>query len=223
MTRLLSIAKRKEGDDALGPRIRDRRHALGLTLNEVALASGLSVGFISQVERGITGPSLSSLLAISRALEVDISYFLSPPAPDGPATHHDQRVAYGVGNAQRRYERLSATFSGSSLSGLIIHEPPGRNDIRMAHEGEEMLYVLDGDLTVDLGGNHVILQPQDSIHFAGSTPHTWWNHTDRVTTMLWVGTFDVFGGRPAEGQAETSMTKIRSRRTRAAGSTRPKK
>ncbi|HHZ09955.1 MAG TPA: cupin domain-containing protein [Rhizobiales bacterium] len=221
MSRSLSIAERKEGAEALGPRIRDRRRALGLTLNEVAIGSGLSVGFISQIERGITGPSLSSLLAISRVLAVDISYFLSQPAADGPSTRHDQRVSYGVGNAQRSYERLSAAFAGSTLSGLIIHEPPGVNDIRMSHEGEEMLYVLDGALTVDLGGNLIVLEAQDSIHFAGSTPHTWWNHTDKATTMLWVGTFDVFGGRPAEGQSERAMAKIRGRRPRAARKSRP--
>lgn len=194
------------GGEMLGPRLRERRQALGLTLKEVAVGAGLSVGFISQIERGITGPSLSSLLAVSRVLDVDISFFLEQPQVDGPSTRHDQRLTYAVGNAARTYERLSATFPGNVLSSLVIHEPPGTNDIRMSHEGEEILYVLDGALTVDVGGQQTVLQAHDSIHFPGMVPHTWWNHGDSPATLLWVGTFDVFGGRPAAGQTATGMT-----------------
>ena len=56
--------------DPLGTRLRDRRQSLGLTLKEVADQAGLSVGFISQIERGITIPSLTSLINVCRVLEV---------------------------------------------------------------------------------------------------------------------------------------------------------
>ncbi|MGE0500546.1 MAG: helix-turn-helix domain-containing protein [Rhizobiaceae bacterium] len=205
-----------EPGDQLGQRLSERRRALGLTLQEVALGAGLSVGFISQVERGITGLRLSSLAAIARVLDADISHFLSQPLPEGPMTRHDKRLTYAVGNAEPMYERLSATFAGSTLSSLVIHEPPGFPAIRMSHEGEEILYVLDGALTVDLGGEIIVLEAGDSLHHSGSVPHNWWNHTDRTTTMLWVGTFDVFGGRPASGQTEKGKATIRNRRVGSA-------
>jgi len=65
----------EDPENTLGPRLRLRRKELKLSMKEVAYASGLSIGFISQVERGLTSPSLTSLTAIAHYLKSDVSNF----------------------------------------------------------------------------------------------------------------------------------------------------
>ena len=69
---------------AVGERLRERRRELKMTLQDVADTAGFSVGFISQIERGITVPSLVSLVAVCRALGVDISTFFQQPEGNHP-------------------------------------------------------------------------------------------------------------------------------------------
>lgn len=177
----------------LGARLRQRRRQLGLTLKQVANDAGLSVGFISQIERGIASPSLSSLVAVSHALEVEVGEFLSQPASDEPQTRHDQRSVYAISENSLAYERVSTSFPGNVLRSVIIHEPPGHRGEPIAHEGEEMMFVLHGAITVELEGERIVLEVSDSIHFQSTRTHSTWNHTDRPATVLWVGTMDVFG------------------------------
>src|SRR3569832_3033749 len=77
----MATAKRAASKDHLpiASAVRPRRRRLGLTLQELADKSGLSAPFLSQVERSQTTPSITSLLAIAQALQVDIHYFINPP------------------------------------------------------------------------------------------------------------------------------------------------
>lgn len=189
------------GDETspLGERLRRRRRELGMTLKEVALGAGLSVGFISQIERGITSPSLSSLVSVARVLGTEVGAFLSQPKPEGPLTRHDKRPLYAVSANSLSYERVSASFEGSVLHSVIIHEPPGHRSEPIAHEGEELFYVIDGSVTVELAGERNVLERGDTLHFQSTKIHSSWNHTDRPATILWVGTMDVFGERTSSG------------------------
>lgn len=177
----------------LGRRLRDRRQSLQLTLKDVADGAGLSVGFISQIERGITAPSLSSLVSVSRVLGVEVSEFLAQPRGDIPLTRHDQRPVYAISPNSLSYERLSSSFPGNVLRSVIIHEPPGHRSEPIAHEGEEMFYVLEGTVTVEVDGEPTVLEAGDSLHFSSTKTHSTWNHASRPATLLWVGTMDVFG------------------------------
>ncbi|NMG39621.1 cupin domain-containing protein [Chelativorans sp. ZYF759] len=183
----------EDGLSPLGERLRGRRQYLKLTLKEVALGSGLSVGFISQIERGITSPSLSSLVSVARVLRMDVGQLLAQPKPEGPVTRHDERPVYAVSPNSLTYERLSSSFEGSTLRSVIIHEPPGHRSEPIAHEGEEMFYVLEGAVTVEVAGERSVLEAGDSLHFQSTKIHSSWNHTDSPATILWVGTMDVFG------------------------------
>ena len=194
----VSDAGRSEVHHPLGERLRQRRRALGLTLKEVADGAGLSVGFISQIERGITAPSLSSLVSVARVLGTEVGEFLSQPTGDLPITRHDQRPVYAVSPHSLSYERVSSTFPGNVLRSVIIHEPPGHRSEPISHEGEEMFYVLEGTVTVEVGGERTVLEVGDSLHFPSTKTHSSWNHSDSPATILWVGTMDVFGDDPDE-------------------------
>lgn len=178
---------------ALGVKLRARRRVLGMTLKQVADQAGLTVGFISQIERNITAPSLSSLVSVSQVLGMNVSDFLSQPKGDGSITRHDERPVYSVGNSTMTYERLSANFSGNVLRSVIINEPPGHKAEAISHDGEEMIFMLSGEITVELNGVQTVLETGDSIHFPSTQVHSTWNHTEATATILWAGTMDVFG------------------------------
>lgn len=190
---------RDEEASPLGVRLRERRRQLGLTLKEVAVGAGLSVGFISQIERGITAPSLSSLVSVARVLNMDVGAVLSQPRAEGGITRHDERPVYAVSPGSLTYERISASFPGNVLRSVLIHEPPGHRSEPIAHEGEEMFYVLDGAVTIEVAGERNVLEAGDSLHFPSTRIHSSWNHTDRPSTILWIGTMDVFGDKPPDG------------------------
>ncbi len=181
----------------LGPALRTRRKALGLTMQSVADSAGLSVGFISQVERGLTAPSLASLASLAEALHADISDFLQQPFAFSQATHTNSRHTYSVTGADVSYERLTAVFPNSHLHSVIVHEPPGRRAEPVRHHGEEMFYVIDGEITVEIDDNVDVLRKGDSIHFDSQRIHTAWNHTTQSASILWCGTVDVFGDAPS--------------------------
>ena len=178
---------------SLGERLRDRRKDLGLTLKDVADQAGLSTGFISQVERDLTVPSLSSLVSISKALKTQVTEFLSQPQGNSPFTRHDQRSVYAVHANGLQYERLSARFPGNILNSVIVHEPPGHRSEPIQHEGEELFFILKGEITVEVDGVVTVLEAGDTIHFNSMRRHSSWNHTTEPTTILHVCTMDVFG------------------------------
>lgn len=208
MDEAMSHRKTSEADagadvSSLGARLRKRRTDLKLTFKDVAEAAGFSVGFISQIERDITTPSLTSLIAVARVLKSDVRDFLHQPRGDTALTRHDQRVVYGMGHENSlRYERLSASFPGNVLRSVIIHEPPGHRDEPIAHEGEEIFFILQGAITVEIDGQVTVLHAGDSIHFPSTLRHSTWNHTSAPTAILHTCTMDVFGDALASAEEQ---------------------
>ena len=168
-----------------------------MTLQTVADAAGLTAGFISQVERGITAPSLASLVSVTEVLQTPLSAFLQQPKQMNAATHKSSRAAYSVAGADVSYERLSTTFADSQLHSVIVHEPPGFRGEPISHRGEEMFYIIDGEITVEIEGDVEILRKGDSMHFDSSRIHSTWNHGSGTASVLWCGTMDIFGDAPA--------------------------
>lgn len=190
-----AAASTTDSDAPLAERLRSRRRELGLTLKEVAEQTSLSVGFISQIERGLAMPSISSLVGVARVLEVNVSHFLTQPKATAPTTRQSDRLHYAVGSSSVTYERISSSFPGNILSSVLIHEPPGHRSEPIAHEGEELFFVIDGALTVEVEGEHFVLTRGDSLHFASSRIHSAWNHTPLPATVLHTCTMDVFGDK----------------------------
>ncbi len=205
--------------DPLGERLRLRRKALKLTLQEVADQAGFSVGFISQIERGITVPSLVSLISVCRVLKVEIGSFFKQPKNDAPVTRREGRPVYGLGGITGNavtYERLSAAFPGNVLRSTLIHEPPGFRSEPMSHEGEEIFFMVEGALTIEIDGEVMILETGDTAHFPSTRTHTTWNHTDKPATIFHTCTMDVFGDGEPSGDPDTSLAVTRAVNRRSA-------
>ncbi len=184
--------------ETLGSRLRRRRRELGLTLQQVGDGAKLSVGFISQVERDLTSPSLSSLAAISRVLQAHISEFFAIPGGTSLTTRARTRGHYSLDERNTDYERVTANFPGHVLNGVIVHDPPGYRSEPIRHEGEEFFFVLSGSITVELDGKATILNTGDSIHFRSNREHSTWNHTADPASVLVMVTMDIFGETDTE-------------------------
>ena len=177
----------------LGGKLRARRRALGLTLEAVAKKARVTTGFVSQVERNITSPSLLSLTALAEALDAHITeFFDTPPKPD-QTSRAEMRKIYASPGGGFEFERLSTSFPGSTLNGLLLHHPPGFEIEEMVHDGEEFYYVISGALTIVVDGVRTVLGTGDSIHFDSMRPHSVLNETGKTVTVLIVNTMELFG------------------------------
>jgi mannose-6-phosphate isomerase-like protein (cupin superfamily) len=132
-----------------------------------------------------------SLIAIARALGVDIHYFIDPP----PCTQVVRRAAKPEileTNMDVRYIRLTGGQAEHQMEALLMTVPPGHVAPTTAREGEGFYYVLDGKLTVTLGDETFTLGRGDSAHFDQRHPSHMANRTKRVLRVLWVGTPKIF-------------------------------
>jgi transcriptional regulator with XRE-family HTH domain len=181
-----------EGHPKVGALIRARRRQQHMTLEALGKAAEVSVGYLSQVERDHATPSLGTLAQIARALGVGIDYFVSAPTAQNALTRAGERNRFSLDGSSIVYERLGADFPGNQLSSFVMTVPPGYRSETVAHEGEEILYVLEGAITQRLDGEEMLMSAGDSLHFRGNRPHSWSNHTDKPARLLWTGTLALF-------------------------------
>ncbi|MCT7378392.1 helix-turn-helix domain-containing protein [Chelativorans salis] len=206
----------------LGVLIRARRRKLGLTLQELGKAAGLSVGYLSQVERDNATPTLGTLAQIARALGVPLDYFIATPRAEDALTRAETRQRFSVDGSSIVYERLGTEFPGNVLSSFILTVPPGYASETVSHEGEEIIYILEGSITQVLDGKEMVMRAGDSLHFRGNVPHAWANPNDEPARMLWTGTLALFNaanrtalGRPdviVGGETKQKTSRNRERR-----------
>ena len=180
-----------KSEPQIGPLIRRRRKQLGLTLQALCDRAKVSVGFLSQVERDNATPSLGTLAQIADGLEVGLDYFIAAPRPADALTRAATRPQFAISGSSIGYESLASDFPGSELSSYILHVPPGFASEVVSHEGEEIIFVLDGEIEQTLDGQVIRMTAGDSLHYSGLRPHSWKNPTDHPARILWTGTLAV--------------------------------
>jgi len=173
----------------LGPEIRGLRKARNQTLAAVAQASGLSVGYLSLLERDRATPSINALHAVSRALGVTVSWFFEAGAV--PETERAlvvrrarrRRLDYAPGISD---ELLSPSLSGA-LELLSSRFAPGAasGDTPYAHDGEEAGVVLRGQLELWVDGKVFLLEAGDSFGFSSTLPHRYRNPGTEEAEVIW--------------------------------------
>lgn len=173
---------------ALGSDIRGLRKAQGLTLAELAERTGRSVGFLSQVERGLKKPSVGTLQSLGDALGTGIGWFLqAAEAGDDPEEravvvrrHQRRRLAY-TGLSSTDYLGMQDWLLSPDLNanhGMVLttYEPgASTGDDLNGHEGEESGFVLSGTILLELGEKSFTLETGDSFHFDSAIPHRYSN------------------------------------------------
>lgn len=178
----------------LGERLRARRKQVGMTMQQVAEATGLTVGFISQIERDISLPSLASLYQVARALDASVEMFVTrvPERAHSVVSHTGERPTFAVGDTDRTYEFLERGFPEAKLNACLTHVPPGYASETMSHEGEDFVYLVRGTMAYTVDGEEFILKAGDTLHFSAARPHSARNVGADFATELWIGTMRLF-------------------------------
>ena len=176
--------------DSLGANIRRTRKRRGLTMQQVAQASSLSISFLSQVERDLVSPSVNSLQKISRALGIQIGGFFEGQGKGGRVVraHERPRLIYPDRSEE---EYLLTPVKSKKLQVLYYRLKPGATsgDTPYSHDSdEECGVVLSGQLKVTVNGETYLLNAGDAITFESHLPHTWRNASRKICEVLWVVT-----------------------------------
>jgi transcriptional regulator with XRE-family HTH domain len=177
-----------EGDLArIGEVIRDRRKGR-FTVKQLAAASGVSIGVLSEVERGIGNPSYKTLHKLAQALGVQIGELVDDAA--GPRSRSGvvraaDRVRLQFGSEGLVYELLTPDLHGR-LEMLQTRIPAGFDNLTnpFQHEGEECVLVLEGRLCVTMAGETHELATGDAITYDASQPHSWENRSNEEALIV---------------------------------------
>lgn len=171
----------------LSDRIQRARQQRGLSLEELAASSDVSASFLSQLERGVGNPSFVTLTKIARALAVPIGYLFGekPDASNGIIRRNNRKRLIPP-NVDLVYELVTPDLN-RLFEVVLIEIAPGtaEPDSPFVHEGEECILVLEGTLEFHYDEDIHLLDPGDSITFAGLLPH-WANNPGKNVTKLLV-------------------------------------
>jgi quercetin dioxygenase-like cupin family protein len=176
----------------IGQSLRARRRQLGLSIVEVAQSSQLSNGYISLLERNLASPSITALMRIGEVLGLPLHHFLQLPETGGHHFPRSARTPFQLARGGMRFDRISGQFTGSVMNALVVTIPPQHKSSPVMHPGEELVYVLGGNLRFTLGGRAVLMEQGDSVHLPSTTPHGWENPFTEEATVMWVGTAPLF-------------------------------
>ncbi|HET7205778.1 MAG TPA: cupin domain-containing protein [Terriglobales bacterium] len=176
--------------NALGLRLRQLRIKRGKSLAEVAEAVGISVGFLSALERSHMSASVGTLRKLARYYKTNILEFFDPAESNSPLVTPDKRKVLQAGRGVRM--ELLAWGSTVMEPHLFRIGPDAGSGESYTHDGEEFLYVLKGELQIGLDGRKYHLQEGDSFYFESATPHYWKNPGRKETWVLWINTPPTF-------------------------------
>jgi len=176
-------------DGLIGIKIRQRRLELGLSLKEISADSGLSIGLLSQIERGISSPTVRALRLISETLRVSPSWFFEPVPTTSPETgivvrrERRRTITYAEGITKE----LLTDENASGIELLLVRMEPGATsgDEPYVHPGDEAGHVIAGRLRLFVGIEVFVLREGDSFRFKSTIPHRFENAGERQTQVLW--------------------------------------
>jgi transcriptional regulator with XRE-family HTH domain len=194
--RLSKLAAKAEPamDVAVGQRIRDLRRTRAMSLEAVAARTDLSIGFLSQIERGLSSPSLRVLATLADVLGVGIAGLFGAKendaaAPDAIVTRERQRAELNLWRTGISKQLLSPAGSEGRLNLFLVHMEPGGStgDELYTHDGEEAGLVIEGEMKLTVDAESWTLKHGDSFRFASRRPHRFSNpSSDSKAVVLWV-------------------------------------
>ena len=175
----------------IGAKIRQLRVQKGLTLEELASRSELTKGFLSQLERDLTSPSIDSLNDILEALGTDLADFFKEDKDEQTVFRAedffvDERDAYTIGwivpNSQK-----------NGMEPILLTLPSGGESFEVApHSGEEFGYVVSGTVVLECDGKRSVLHRGETFYLHGRSFHRLKNEEKTEARILWVSTPPLF-------------------------------
>ncbi|MCC7049745.1 MAG: cupin domain-containing protein [Alphaproteobacteria bacterium] len=185
----------KVADLWMGIQLRSLRKAKQMSLVQVAEAAGLSIGMVSQIERGLASPSIKSLRKLGDALGVPVGWFFHPQGGGRPSEREtivrredrrQLRLATAATHELVAMELLTPDLSGDIELLLLTLEPGFDSGPAHQHRGQEAGLVLTGALELRVGDDQFVVNQGDSFRFSSSDPHRYANASERTTQVVWI-------------------------------------
>lgn len=180
-------------DNSVGSKLKNLRTINKYTLKELSEKTGLSVGLLSQVERGISSIAIDSLANVVNVYGMELAEFFEKREEeidsDSVIRSFDLRadqispyiIQFVLSNRVKEFDMLPRMFQLQPLSSFT------KSDVELYnHLGEEFVFVLEGIVTVIVDKNQYVLYPGDSIQIHSEVDHNWVNHTNKVAKILTV-------------------------------------
>ncbi len=174
----------------LGSHLRRLRLERGESLAMVAEAVGISIGFLSNIERSRSGASVGIMRKLAQYYKTNILDFFDPIETAGPLVRpRDRKILDGGAGV---HMELLAAGQISMEPHLFRIEPEAESGEYYSHEGEEFLFMIRGHLTIILEDQEYHLRAGDSFYFRSQTKHRWFNPGETTALILWINTPPTF-------------------------------
>lgn len=178
----------------LGNKIRSIRKSQDLKLNDIAEKSGLSVSYISQLERDLVEPSLSSLKKIASALNTPVYLLIDDLESDNLLVRKEDRPTMLFSSSDTKFEIVSTRSSGDNFEPKMLMVeffiPPETEDSEnyVSHEADELILLLEGEVEIIYGESVYTLHEGDSMYIQQNVPHKIVNKSDKEAVGYYVVT-----------------------------------
>lgn len=192
ISRSTEVEPESEEPSAVGERIRNLRELQGLSLSDVAERTGLSEEMLESIESDAVAPPLGTLTKLARALEMKMGYLLTGGEPKPfVITRKDERKPVSRHAAQQQekygysYLSLAPGMRDRNMEPFLVTLAPTAEEMPgSVHDGEEFLYVLEGEMEIIIGEYREVLYTGDAIYYDSSIPHLVKCYRDEPTRIL---------------------------------------
>ena len=178
------------GREDIGQRIKAIRQARGLSLEELSNLTGFDVGLLSSIERCEVQPQLGTAIKLSKALDSALGRLVSGVGEKlYSITRKGEQKIVSRSTSRKgtkqayTYKSLAPEVKGRHMESLIVQLETAPGSDRSIHDGEEFIYVLDGEVSLDIGDDHFDLAPGDSAYYLSTTPHLIAAARDQATIL----------------------------------------
>ena len=178
-------------DVNIGEKIIEYRNQKQMTIKEVAQIAGVTPSMLSQIERGLSNPSINTLKMIAKALEVPLfNFFKENKNSEQLVVRKDKRIKLTFPeNNNLMYEMLSPSSNGDiQLMSMVLTPSTQTSEELMDHIGEEVAVVLDGTVDLHLENEIITLYKGDSVKILPHMRHKWVNSYEKTSKIIFAVT-----------------------------------
>jgi quercetin dioxygenase-like cupin family protein/DNA-binding XRE family transcriptional regulator len=183
---------REEISAEIGMRVKKARESHGLSVFDVYLRTEINVELLSQIEAEKVVPSLGVIVKLAKALDLKMGYFISGEEEKAYTIvrRDDREVTSRYDSSKEKhhgyaYESLAPHKTNRYMEPFMVTlEPSETEEERSTHDGQEFIFVFQGEMEVRLGEDIHILQPGDSIYYDSTVPHLVKCHGKETTKIL---------------------------------------
>ena len=177
----------------IGQKIKELRVAKGLTQEELADRAELSKGFISQLERDLTSPSIATLVDILQCLGTNLNEFFSDDEEEQVVFGDEDYFEKKDTDLKNTIEWIIPNAQKNQMEPILMTlYPHKKSHVQTSYTGEEFGYVLKGNITIVRGGKKYKVKAHETFYMDGAKSHYLYNHGNSPAKILWITTPPIF-------------------------------